>query len=136
MALGNTQQEDPVIALGKALSLVGKAIAAAAKGLFSNPSTEEQRDLNATIAELELKKAAIRAQIDALIAGSTTIAGPTAAQVTEISSLTGEVERLTNQTIAVSGAIKLTSRVLALATDVIAASKGPAAATGSKGGVA
>lgn len=125
MALENTQQEDPVIALGNALSLVGKAIAAAAKGLLSNPSTEEQRDLNATIAELELKKAAIRAQIDALIAGSTTIAGPTAAQVTEISSLTGEVERLTNQTIAVSGAIKLTSRVLALATEVASASQDP-----------
>ena len=125
MAPENTQGEDPVIALGKALSLVGKAIAAAEKGLLSNPSTEEQRDLNATITELKSKKTAIRAQIDALNAGSSTIAGPTPAQVAEISRLTGEVERLTNQAIAASAAVKLTSRVLSLATEVVAASQPP-----------
>jgi hypothetical protein len=123
-------EEDPVIALGKALSLVRKAIATAEKGLLLNPSTVEQRELNETLVELELKKAKIRAQLDAQIAASTTIAGPTAAQVVEISSLTAEVEELTNASITASAAVALTSKVLALATEVVSAAQDPGTPAG------
>jgi hypothetical protein len=111
-------EEDPIIALGNALALVRQAIRIAKKGLLMNPTTDEQRALNEQLTALEIERAEIRAMLDALTASSTTIVGPTAAQVKEISDLTGEVGKLTNDAITASGAVALTSKVLALATEV------------------
>jgi hypothetical protein len=122
MAPEDTTEEDPIIALGNALSLVRHAIRIAKKGLLMNPSTKEERELNETLVELDIKRAEVRAKLDALIAGSSTIVGPTTAQVKEISDLTAEVGKLTNDSITASGAVALTSKVLALATEVASGS--------------
>ena len=111
----------PIGALGEALSLVFKAIALAEKGLAKNPSTEEERELNETLNELELQRAEIQAKMDALIANTREVAGPTPAQVARISALTAEVGAQTNASVTASGAVALSSRVLALATDVASA---------------
>jgi hypothetical protein len=120
MAPDNGSQ-NPLVTLGNALSMVFGAIAIAQKGLLKNPSPEEERKLNRTLAKLELERATISAKLDALIAGNQDIAGPTPGQVQEISSLTAQVEVLTNANLTASGAVALTSRILTLATDIAAA---------------
>lgn len=121
MAPNNRDDENPLVTLGNALSLVFKAIGIAKKGLLKNPSKEDERELNQTLAKLELRRAEIRAKLDALIAREREVVGPTTAQVKEISSLTGEVEALTNVSITVSGAVALTSKILMLATEIASA---------------
>jgi hypothetical protein len=68
-----------------------------------------------------MKRAEIRAKLDALIAGTTTITGPTTEEVNEISSLTAQVEALTNQNITASGTVVLATKILDLATKVASA---------------
>jgi hypothetical protein len=122
---------NPAIGLSDALALVFDAITVAEQGLLRNPSVEEERELNEQLNDLQLKRATIRAQIDALIAGTRTIAGPTAEQVAEISRLTGQVEALTSAATTASAAVAFTSRVLEVATNVIG---GQAMLGGSHGG--
>jgi len=110
----------PIVALGEALSLVLDAIALAEEGLEMNPSKEEERALNETLTNLELKRAAIQAKLDALIAKTRQVAGPTQEQVAQISALTAQVGAQTNASVTASMAVALTSRVLALATEVAA----------------
>jgi hypothetical protein len=108
----------PIVALEEALSLVFGAIALAQKGLENNPSKEEERTLNDTLNDLNLRRATIEAKLDALIAKTAPLAGPTPAQVAQVAALTGEVEQLTNAAVTASAAVKLTARVLTLATEV------------------
>jgi hypothetical protein len=98
------------------------AIALAEKGLLANPSVVEERKLNDTLNDLELKRAAIQAKLDAQINRTAPLAGPTPAQVAQVAALTSEVERRTRMAVTASGAVVLTGRVLALATEVAAAS--------------
>lgn len=112
--------DDPAIGLSDALALVFSAITVAEQGLLRNPSVEEGRELNEQLNDLQLKRATIRAQLDALIAGTMTITGPTAAQVAEISRLAGQVEALTTAATTASAAVAFTSKVLAVATEVVA----------------
>jgi len=121
MASRTTESKSPLITLGNALALVFDAIAVAQKGLLKNPTKEEGRELNERLVDLELKRAQIRAKLDALIAGSRRVSGPTADQVKEISTLTGQVEALKNESITASGAVALTARVLDVATRVASA---------------
>jgi hypothetical protein len=121
MAPENEDSQNPFVALGDALTLVLRAIGAAQKGLEKNPSKEEERELNETLLELELRRAEIRAKLDALIAATRQVVFPTAAQVKEISKLTAEVEALTNASITASAAVAVTSRVLSLASEIAAA---------------
>ncbi len=117
MAPDNSSQ-NPLVNLGNALFLVLDTIAIANKGLLKNPSKEDERKLNRTLAKLELERADIRAKLDAIIAGESDIVGPTSGQVQEISSLTAEVEAVTNANLTASAAVALSSRVLTLATEV------------------
>ncbi len=112
--------DDPALGLGDALALVFGAIRVAKRGLLCNPSVEEGRVLNERLNDLQLKCATIQAQLDAVIADTVTVAGPTAAQVAEISRLTGQVEALTTAATTASAAVAFTSRVLTVATEVIA----------------
>ena len=121
----NDDRPNPLVTLEKALTLVEKAIVMAEQALEMNPTKEEERDLNETLNKLQRKRAEISAELDALTVGNRQVIGPSKEQVAEISSLTGEVEKLTNQAIAASAAVKLTSRVLALATEVASASQNP-----------
>jgi hypothetical protein len=118
MASNNNANKNPLVTLGNMLSLVFDAIAIAQKGLLKNPSKEEERKLNRTLAKLKLERADIRAELDSLIDGEQNIAGPTPAQVKEMSKLIAEVDKLTNASVTASGAVALTSRILALATEV------------------
>ena len=113
----NTKQ-NPLIMLEDALTLVEDAITMAEEALERNPSKGKERDLNETLVKLRRKQAEIGAKLDSLIAGTIQVPRPTAAQVKEISDLTGEVEKQTNAAITASGAVALTSKVLALATAV------------------
>jgi len=114
----NNHSANPLVTLGNMLSLVYDGIATAQKGLLRNPSPEEERKLNRTIARLEPERAKIRAKLDALIAGAQNIVGPTPDQVQQMSSLTAEVEGLTNASLTASGTIALTSKILDLAWKV------------------
>ena len=118
MASRPAKKPNPLITLGDALSLVFDAIALAQKGLLKNPSKEQERKLNRTLARLELERADIHAQILALIAKKGAVPRPTTAQVKEISDLTAEVDALTNASITASGAVALTSKILGLATEI------------------
>ena len=111
----------PIVALAEALSLVFDAIAVAEKGLEKNPSKEEERKLNQTLVDLDLKRAKIQAKLDAQVNRTAPLAGPTAAQVAEVATLTGEVQRLTGRALTASAAVRVTTRVLALATEVASA---------------
>ena len=53
-------------ALSDMLSLVYDAIAIAQKGLLANPSKDEERKLNRTLAKLELERVDLRAMLDAM----------------------------------------------------------------------
>ena len=112
--------KSPVVALQDAISLVLAAIALAEKGLERNPSKEEERALNETLNDLELKRAEIRATLDALIAKTRPVAGPTQEQVARISTLTGEVGAQTDASVTASAAVAVTAKVLALAAEVAA----------------
>jgi hypothetical protein len=108
----------PIGALGAALSLVFEAIKLAEKGLEKNPSKEDERELNETLIKLERQRAEIQAKMDALIAHTRVVAGPTPEQVARIAALTAEVGARTNASVTASAAVALSSRALALATEV------------------
>ena len=110
-----------IIALSDALSLTIDAIAITEKGLLRNPSVEDERSLNRNLAELEAKRATIKAMLNALIANTREIEGPTNEQVEEMSRLTNEVDSLTNAALTASGAVGLSTRILSLATKVATA---------------
>jgi hypothetical protein len=114
-------RKSPILAFIDAIHLVFEAIALAEKGLEMNPTKEEERALNETLVKLEVKRAELEAMRDALISQSRRLPGPTAPQVAEVSRLTGEVEALTNASITASRAVALTSRALAVATEIAAA---------------
>lgn len=115
----------PIGILGQALTLVFQAIAVAEIGLEKNPSKEQQRELEDTAHDLELQRAAIEAKMDALIDKIPGVTGPTPDQVAKISQLTTQVGALTRDSTTASGAVALTSRVLALATQVAAGAPPP-----------
>jgi hypothetical protein len=120
-ATGDPQvPKTPIGALGQALTLVFKGIALAKKGLENNPSVGEARDLNDTIHDLEIQRFAIEAKIDALIDKLPGLTGPTPDQVAKISALTTEVAGQIIVSVMASAAVQLTTRVLAVATQVAA----------------
>jgi hypothetical protein len=108
----------PSIALGRALALVFRALAVAEDALLLNPSREQERALNETLLELEAKRAMLRARLNALANDPRALPGPTAAQVTEVSLLAGQVEALTTANLTASSALAFTSKVLVVATQI------------------
>jgi hypothetical protein len=92
--------------------------------LLLNPSREQERTLNETLLELEAKRALIRAMLNALANDPRALPGPTAAQVTEVSLLTGQVETLTTANLTTSSAITFSSKVLVVATQIAAGPQG------------
>jgi hypothetical protein len=111
--------EDAILSVSNMLALVYDAIAVAQKGLLANPTKDEERALNRTLAKLELERADLSAMLDALEdADNKDFTGPTAEQVTLIGTLTAEVDNLTSANLTASAAVDLTSRVLDLATKV------------------
>ena len=111
---------DPVICLANALDLVFSAIAVAERGRRSNPSVEEDRVLNEQLNDLRLKQTTIQAQLDAIAAGRLTLRGPSAALVSQISMLSGQVEFLTRGATSASAAVAFGSKVLTAATEAMA----------------
>ena len=118
MATKNVGTQNPIITLGNARKMVSRGIKLAKKGLLKNPSKEERRDLNRVLLNLERDRATINAMITALINKEKEIVGPTAEQVAEISELTGEVGKVTNDNLTASGALALSSKVGTLATKI------------------
>lgn len=110
----------PSVALVRALTLVLRALAVAEDALLLNPSREQERALNETLLELEAKRAMIRARLNALANDARALPGPTAAQVTEVSLLAGQVEALTTANLTASSALAFTSKVLVVATQIAA----------------
>jgi hypothetical protein len=106
------------VALVRALALVLRAQAVAADAMLLNPSREQERALNETLLELDARRAMIQAMLNALASDPGAMAGPTAAQVTEVSLLTGQVETLTTANLTASSAITFTSKVLVVATQI------------------
>jgi hypothetical protein len=110
---------DPAIALGDLLALIFEAKRVARRGLLSNPSLTEERALNEQLIDLELRRVAVKAQLDALLAGQPVVGPPSAGQVAEISRLAGEVEHLTAAATSASAAVVFGSKVLTVAGDVV-----------------
>ena len=109
----------PEIVYGNALALVFDAIASANKGLFANPSKEEERKLHKALLRLEVERADLVGMLDAMADGETLdVDAPTQTEVDEIANLTGQVAGLTKANLTAAGAISVTSGVLALAMKV------------------
>ena len=110
---------DPIIQLEDALALVFDTQALTIMALRSNLKKEDERRLNKFLARLVVEEADLISMIDALEdGGQPGIAPPTAAQVADISTLSGEVEQLTNGNLAASGVLAVSGKVLDLAIAV------------------
>ena len=107
--------DDPVIALERALALVFDAIAIAQKGRRANPTKEEERKLNKTLARLEVERADLEGMIDALQNETADVSPPTEEHVKRIAELTGRVEQQTRMSVTAAGALAIASDVLDLA---------------------
>jgi len=101
------------------VALVDKAIAVAKKGLVGNPSLSNDRALNRLILRLEAERSVLEAEIDAALAGSTSVQGPTEAQLKEVERLSAAAENALNRVVAVSMRIEITGKVVDLATDIV-----------------
>jgi hypothetical protein len=112
---------DPLLSLRDAVSLIEDAIALVEEELAKNPAKDDERKLRRTLTELTAKRAIVDAKITALLDKSRQIAGPTAVQVAAVASLSGQVEDLTNASRTGSATVALTSKVLALATEIASA---------------
>jgi hypothetical protein len=106
---------DPVIVLESALALVFDAIAIAQKGCRANPTKDEERKLNKTLARLEVERADLEGMIDALENEPADVPPPTQEHVERIADLTGRVERQTRASLTAAGALAIASDVLDLA---------------------
>lgn len=101
-------------AMSDALEMVEDALAIARQGLNANPSKQERRQLDEDILDLALKRTRLTSAMIALGRGQGTIRPPTADQIAEIKTLAGQVDRLTQQSVAASGAVVATGHVLDL----------------------
>jgi hypothetical protein len=101
-------------AMSDALEMVEDALAIARQGLNANPSKQERRQLDEDILDLALKRTRLTSAMIALGRGQGTITPPTAEQIAEIKTLAGQVDQLTQQSIAASGAVVATGHVLDL----------------------
>ena len=117
---------DKVPELLDAIAVVDGAIALAEGALHDNPSLAEERALNRTLLRLNAQRAALEAELDAALAGSTLVQGPSDAQLAQIAALSEEVELATNAAATVSARIALTTKVLTLASSVLAPKPKPA----------
>jgi hypothetical protein len=109
------ESNDPVIVLEKALALVFDAMAIAQKGRRANPTKEEERKLNKTLARLEIERADLEGMIDALENEPVDVPPPTQEHVNRIAELTGRVEEQTRMILTAAGALAISSDVLDLA---------------------
>jgi hypothetical protein len=108
--------DDPVIILERALALVFDVIAIAQKGRRANPTKEEERKLNKTLARLEVERADLEGMIDALENNEPhDVPPPTQEQVNRIAELTGRVEQQARASVTAAGALAIASDVLDLA---------------------
>jgi hypothetical protein len=112
-------KDDPVIILERALALVFDAIAIAQRGLRANPTKEEERKLNKTLAQLEVERADLEGMIDALENKPTDVPPPTQEQVDRIAELTGRVEQQARASVTAAGALAIASDVLDLAINIL-----------------
>ena len=101
-------------AMSDALEMVEDALAIARLGLNANPSEQERHQLDEDILELALKRTRLTSAMIALGRGQGTITPPTAEQIVEIKTLAGQVDQLTQQSVAASGAVVATGHVLDL----------------------
>jgi hypothetical protein len=117
---------DKVPELLEAIGVVNDAIALAEGALLDNPTKEEERSLNRTLLRLNAELAVLQAELDAALAESTLVQGPTEAQLAQIGALSEEVENAINASATVSARIKIATKVLAVAASVVPSKAGPA----------
>lgn len=110
---------DHVAALLNALALLDDSLALVGIAKNHNPSDDESRALDRLEVRLEAERTVLQAEVDAAVNDGTNIQGPSAAQVTEIGTLTDQVEQATNNEIAVSDAITLASSSLDVLTSIV-----------------
>jgi len=113
------EKKDPVPGLLSSMALVDAAIALAKKALLDNPSVAQERDLNRLVLRLEAERAILEADLDAALAESTKVKGPTAAQLEQIERLSNEVESATNSAMAVSARIGIAQKALDLVSSIL-----------------
>jgi translation initiation factor 6 (eIF-6) len=100
--------------MSDALEMVEDALAVARQGVNANPTKQERRQLDEDILELALKRSRLTNSLIALGRGQGTVRPPTAGQVAQIKELATEVDRLTRESIAASGAVVAAGNVLDL----------------------
>lgn len=108
---------DKIPELLHAIELVNDAIALTEKALVDNPSIDEERELNIKLARLKARLAVLDAELDAALAGDSSVQAPTQAQLAQMESLSANVEQAANQSVA--GRIAVIAKVLDLASAVI-----------------
>ena len=101
-------------AMSDTLEMVEDALAVARQGLNMNPTKSERHQLDEDILDLRLKRTRLTSAMIALGRGQGTIRPPTADQIAEIMILAGQVDQLTQQSVAASGAVVATGHVLDL----------------------
>lgn len=101
-------------AMSDALEMVEDGLAVARQGLNSNPTKQERRQLDEDILDLGLKRTRLTSAMIALGRGQATISPPTAEQIAEIKALAGQVDQLTQQSVAASDAVVAVGKVLDL----------------------
>jgi ATP-dependent Clp protease ATP-binding subunit ClpA len=113
-------ESDLISHLLQSIELVDQAIAAVETALNSNPSPDEERALRKKLLQLQQERAALQAELDAVLDGDTQVNAPTKAQMVQVEALLTEVERARNQALSAATGIRLASRVLGLLVDVAA----------------
>jgi hypothetical protein len=101
-------------AMSDALEMVEAALAIARQGLDADPSKQERRQLDEDLRDLALKRTRLTSAMIALSRGQGTTDPLTPEQIAEIKALAGQVDQLTQQSIAASGAVVATGNVLDL----------------------
>jgi hypothetical protein len=110
---------DKVPELVHAIVVVDDAIALAEGAQADNPTPEEDRTLTRLILRLNAERSVLDAELEAALAGQTSVQGPTEAQLAEIGELSDEVERMKNASATVSARIALATKVLEVASSVL-----------------
>lgn len=114
------KESDLISHLLLSIELVDKTIAKVETALKQNPSIDEERVLRKQLLQLQQERAALEAELNAVLDGQTKVNAPTKAQMAAVETLLGAVETATNRAAVASSGIKLASRVLGLLVEVSA----------------
>lgn len=118
------EQTDIVIELEKALALIYDAKAEILKARRQKPDKNTLRDLNKTMAKLEIEQTDLEELIDAYEDEPGDLPMPDPALVSEIASLTGAVEQHARSNATATQSLAVASKVLDMA--IKATAKGAA----------